>query len=273
MFRVETKRSSLRTALGLFELTYHVAVRSIRKSQGNAIIGLAMNIFQTVLLIVVFYFMMTFLGMRGTAVRGDFVLYLMSGIFLFMTHTKAMGAVMGAEGPTSAIMKHAPMNTIVSILGAALGALYLQMLSVVVILYVYHTVWGPITIEDPIGAMEMLLLSWAAGIAIGTCFLAFRPWAPGFAGMAQSIYSRINMIASGKMFLANTLPHSLRKFFDWNPLFHTIDQARGDVFINYNPHFSSISYPLYLTLIFLVIGLMAEFYTRQYASASWSAGK
>ena len=271
MFKVVVKPTRMRTALGMFELTYHVAVRSIRKTQGNAILGLATNIFQTILLIFVFYFMMTFMGMRGNAVRGDFVLYLMSGIFLYMTHTKAMGAVMGADSSTSAIMKHAPMNTIVSILGAALGSLYLQMLSLVVVLYVYHTVWGPITIEDPYGAFQMLLLSWGSGVAIGTVFLGFRPWSPHFASVAQTVYSRVNMIASGKMFLANTLPPKLRHFFDWNPIFHTIDQARGDVFINYNPHFSSVTYPLYVTLVCLVIGLMAEFYTRQYASASWSA--
>ena len=271
MFQQNIKRTRLRTAFGMFDLTYQVAVRGIRKSQSNAIVGLALNIFQTLLLILVFYFMMTFMGLRGSAVRGDFVLYLMSGIFLYMTHSKAMGAVMGAESSTSAIMKHAPMNTIVSILGAALGALYLQVLSMVVILYVYHTVWGPITIEDPVGALAMLMLSWASGIAIGTCFLGFRPWAPEFASLAQTVYTRVNMIASGKMFLANTLPPKMRALFDWNPLFHTIDQARGDIFINYEPHTSSISYPVYLTLVFLILGLMAEFYTRQYASASWSA--
>ena len=273
MFQINVKRTRARTAFGMLELIYHVAVRSIRKSHGNAIYGLAINIFQTVLLISVFYFMMTFLGMRSNAVRGDFVLYLMSGIFLYMTHTKAMGAVMGSESSTSAIMKHAPMNTIVAIMGAALGALYLQMLSLIVVLYVYHIVWGPISIEDPIGAMEMLLLSWMSGIAIGTCFLAMKPWSPEFATVGQTVYSRINMIASGKMFLANTLPPKMRNFFDWNPLFHTIDQARGDVFVNYVPHFSSATYPLYVTLVFLVIGLMAEFYTRQHASASWMASK
>lgn len=273
MFQLNIKRTRTRTALGMFELTYQIAVRSIRKSQSNAIVGLAMNIFQTVLLIAVFYFMMTFMGMRSNAVRGDFVLYLMSGIFLYMTHSKAMGAVMGAESSTSAMMKHAPMNTIVSILGSALGSLYLQMLSLVVVLYVYHTVWGPIYIEDPFGALGMLMLSWASGVAIGTCFLGLRPWAPEFATVAQTIYSRVNMIASGKMFLANTLPPRMRSFFDWNPLFHTIDQARGDIFLNYEPRYSSISYPIYVTLVFLILGLMAEFYTRQYASASWSARK
>ncbi len=273
MFQLNIKRTRTRTALGMFELTYQIAVRSIRKSQSNAIVGLAMNIFQTVLLIAVFYFMMTFMGMRSNAVRGDFVLYLMSGIFLYMTHSKAMGAVMGAESSTSAMMKHAPMNTIVSILGSALGSLYLQMLSLVVVLYVYHTVWGPIYIEDPFGALGMLMLSWASGVAIGTCFLGLRPWAPEFATVAQTIYSRVNMIASGKMFLANTLPPRMRSFFDWNPLFHTIDQARGDIFLNYEPRYSSISYPICVTLVFLILGLMAEFYTRQYASASWSARK
>ena len=225
------------------------------------------------MMILVFYFMMTFMGMRGNAVRGDFVLYLMSGIFLFMTHTKTMGAVMGADGSSSAMMKHAPMNALVSIIGASLGQLYLQMLSLIVILYVYHVVWTPIVIEDPQGAMEMLLLSWASGIGIGMCFAAMKPWAPDFAGVAQTIYARVNMIASGKMFLANSLPPKMRSFFDWNPLFHTIDQARGDVFINYNPHFSSISYPMTLTVIFITIGLMAMYYTNLYASASWSAGK
>ena len=73
------------------------------------------------------------------------------------------------------------------------------------------------------------------------------------------------------MFLANTLPYTMLKLFDWNPLFHTIDQARGFGFINYNPHYSSISYPLYVTIALIMIGLMAEFYTRKHVSLSWSA--
>ncbi len=53
-------------------------------------------------------------------------------------------------------------------------------------------------------------------------------------------------------------------------MFHVIDQGRGHVFLNYSPHFTSISYPIFFTLTFIVIGLMAEFFTRQYASASWN---
>jgi len=79
------------------------------------------------------------------------------------------------------------------------------------------------------------------------------------------------MIASGKMFVANTLPGYMRDMFDWNPLFHIIDQSRGFVFLNYEPRYSSVMYAIYMGIIFLVIGLLGEFYTRRAASLSWGA--
>jgi hypothetical protein len=32
-------------------------------------------------------------------------------------------------------------------------------------------------------------------------------------------------------------------------------------------------YPIYVSLVILVIGLMAEFFTRQHVSVSWFAGR
>ena len=46
---------------------------------------------------------------------------------------------------------------------------------------------------------------------------------------------------------------------------------RGYMFINYNPHNSSLTYPIYVALALVMIGLMGEFYTRNNASASWYA--
>jgi len=273
MFTAERKRSTLGSAFALMELIYHSTVRSIRKSHGNAVIGLLLAIVQTVLLVVAFYIMFHILGLRGNAIRGDFLLYVMSGIFLFLTHTKALGAVMGAEGPTSAMMKHSPMNTAVAIASSALGALYIQTLSMLVVLYIYHAAFNPITIEDPVGAFGMFLLAWFTGAAIGTVLLAVKPWSPEVVGIVAAVYARANMVASGKMFVANALPHKMLVLFSWNPLFHTIDQARGYTFINYNPHYSSVSYPLYVGLALLMIGMMGEFYTRQRASLSWGARK
>ena len=271
MFQAPAQKNSIGTAVSIVELIYHGTVRQLRKSHGNAVIGLLMNIVQSVLFVAGFYAMFVILGIKSAALRGDFVLYIMSGVFLFMTHTKAMGAVAGSEGPASAMMQHTPMNTAIAIMSAALSSLYIQVLSVCVILFVYHTFSGGFVIEQPVAALGILLLAWCTGVAVGVIFLAVKPWFPGFVGVATTVYARANMIASGKMFVANTLPPSMLAMFDWNPLFHCIDQMRGVVFINYSPHNSSIYYPIYVSLALVMIGLMGEFYTRKNASLSWGA--
>lgn len=273
MFQGSTRQSKLHGAFGLLELIYHGTVRDIRKTHRNAVVGLVLNILQTVIMVFVFFVMFQVLGMRGAAIRGDFLLYLMSGIFLFLTHVKAMGAVVGSDGPASPMMQHGPMNTVIAICSSACGALYIQILSISVVLLVYHIGFTPITIDNMSGALGMLLMAWFSGVAVGTIFLALKPWAPDFVNIASTIYTRANMVASGKLFVVNTLPAYLMSALDWNPLFHVIDQARGFIFLHYNPHFTSVSYPIYLSLVLLLIGLMGEFYTRKSASVSWSAGR
>jgi ABC-type polysaccharide/polyol phosphate export permease len=271
MFATERSTSRFTGAATLIELVYHGTVRSVRRTHGNAMIGLLLNIAQTAVFVLVFWVMFELLGMRGLAIRGDYLLYLFSGIYLFLVHTKAMSAVVGSEGPASPMMQHAPMNTAVAILSAALGALYLQLLALVVILGVYHAAFVPLTFEQPFAALAMVLLSWFTGVAVGLVFLAMKPWNPDIANMLSQLYARANMIASGKMFVANMLPGTMIAMFDWNPLFHLIDQCRGFLFVNYNPHFSSVAYPVIVGVIILILGLMGEFYTRRHASASWNA--
>ncbi|MGH1463988.1 MAG: ABC transporter permease [Cognatishimia sp.] len=271
MFQQTGPKTTLQSALAISELVYHSIVRKVRKTHGNAVMSILLNMMQAAIFVLAFFVMFSILGLKGAAIRGDFMLYIMSGIFLFMTHTKTMGAVVGAEGPSSPMMKHAPMNTAIAILAAALGTLYIQMLSLLGILFVYHVAVQPVVIEDPIGALSMLMLAWFTGAGVGLVFLAIKPWYPTFVSIANTIYARVNMIASGKMFVANALPSFMLAMFDWNPLFHTIDQARGYAFINYAPRNSSSEYPLYVGLVLLMLGLMGEFYTRRQASLSWAS--
>ena len=271
MFQKVTPKSNLQSAIATIELIYHATVRSVRKTHGNALFAIINNILTAVIFVLAFYVMFSMLGLKGAKLRGDFLLYMMSGIFLFLTHIKALGAVAGAEGPSSPMMQHAPMTTVISVAAAALGALYIQVLSVAVILFAYHVAITPFEIAHPIPAFGMILLSWFTGVSIGLVLLAIKPWFPGFVGIFTTVYQRANMIASGKMFVANSLPSFMVAMFDWNPLFHAIDQCRGFTFINYFPRNSSVEYPLIVGVVLLVIGMMGEFYTRQYASKSWDA--
>lgn len=251
------------------ELIYHYTVQTIRAGHRTGSLGVLINIFQIVVLVLLFALLMSLFGGRRAAVRGDFLLYIMTGVFLFKTHIQATGAVFGAAASTSGLMQHMPMNTIVAIVASSLSTLYIQIMSILVILFVYHAAFTPITIDHPIGALAAFLLAWFSGCAVGMVFRAARPWAEKPVSMAKTVYQRANMLASGKMFLANSLPAMILPYFLWNPLFHTIDQARGYVFLNYTPHYTSLTYPFYFSLALLTIGLLGEYFTGKNASVSW----
>ncbi|MEM7722180.1 MAG: ABC transporter permease [Pseudomonadota bacterium] len=257
--------------LNTASLVFYGAARKVRSGHNNAIVAILLSMAQGVLFLAVFYLMFTILGQRGMAIRGNYLLYLLTGIFAYLTHIQSVSAVMGAENATSPMMQHAPMNTLVSILSAALSTLYIKVISLGIILFFIHTLFEPISFQYWPGALGMFLLSWASGCTVGLVFMALAPWRPELINIIKMVYIRANMIASGKMFVANMLPSALVALFDWNPLFHIIDQARGFTFVNYAPHYSNWQYPVYAALVLLVIGMMGENYTRKHISASWSA--
>ena len=116
-----------------------------------------------------------------------------------------------------------------------MSSLYSQLLSLFFVLFIYHVAVTPVVIDQPIGALAMLLVAWLSGVGVGMIFLAMKPWAPDAVKFLVSSYNRASMIASGKMFVANSLPSSMLVLFDWNPLFHTVDQARGYIFFALQP--------------------------------------
>jgi len=115
------------SAMSISALIYHSVVRSVRKQHNNAFITIGVNVLQVATFVGVFYLMFS--------IRGDLLVYIMSGIFLFMTHTKTMQSVFASEEPSSPMIQHSPMNTVISIMAAAFGALYIQLLSLFIILY------------------------------------------------------------------------------------------------------------------------------------------
>jgi len=257
-------RSGLSGTLAFLEQVYFGTVRGMRKSSGrNAVLGLIGSMMQTVIFIMAFYFMFQLMGVRSSPIKGDYMLYIISGIAMFMTHNTAVQAVAGAEGPTSGMMQHAPMNTMIAVCSAALQSLYQQTITIGAILLIYHLAFNPVDIFNPIGLAGVFLLSWFTGVAIGMVF--------GVNTMAPATRENsFDGLSSGKMFVAN-IPSFMLAMFDWNPLFHCVDQARGVMFINYSPIHSNLSYPLKVALVAIIIGLMLEFFTRKRASKNWGA--
>ena len=261
------------TFMGTLEfltLVFHSTVRNVRKTRGNAFQALALEVLQSAVIVIFFYVMIVFLNLRGVAVRGSFVLYVLTGVFLYLTHNKAISAVSGGS-PTNPMLKHMPVSTLMMIVSGALSSLYIQILAVIVISFVANVIVDPFTVYNLKGVSLCFIVAWLSGVAVGIIFLALRPFFPETIKIVSTVYRRANMIFSGKMFLANSIGAFWLPFFTWNPLFHTIDQARGAAFVNYGPRFTTLLYPIYLSLVLILVGMMLEHWSRKYVSESWAA--
>ena len=98
LFVDEQRRTLLQGAYKLLDLTFHNTVRSVRKGHRDAVFAILSNIIQTLVMVGAFYIFMNFFRKFGAsaAIRGDFLLYVMSGIFVFMVHIKTLAAVASA---------------------------------------------------------------------------------------------------------------------------------------------------------------------------------
>jgi ABC-type polysaccharide/polyol phosphate export permease len=141
--RNHTAGQFLVALFSLVGVTYHTAVRKVRKTHGNAMVAIGMSLLQSFMFLAAFYLMFTVIGARTMAIRGDFMLYLLTGIFMYLVHIQALQAVLGSENSTSPMMQHAPMNTLVAILSSALSVLYVKTISLLVVLFTMHTLIQP----------------------------------------------------------------------------------------------------------------------------------
>ncbi len=267
--KTKVNKTLFGASMSFMELLFHSIVRSARKSSGNATLGLGIEMLQSLIMLAVFFALFTVLGMKSAAIRGDFVVFLLTGIFLFLVHNKAVKSAMGAVAPIGGLTLHTPISSLLNILASILSGLYLQVLAFAIILLVVHILRGGLEFYNPAGLIFPFFMAWASGVAIGLMFGVLTPFAPKVVPMAAILYRRANMIASGKMLPANYMSASMVAWFDWNPLFHTIDQARGHAFVNYFPRYTNMEYPVYLSLTLVMIAMMIEFWLRKNMSDSW----
>lgn len=254
-------------SLEFLELVYQSVVREVRTQSGNATFGILKEVGNIGVFMAMFYVFFTFMG-RSIAIRGDFMMFLLTGIVLMLTHMKAISSVRSASNATSSIMQHAPMTVILSIISNAFAGLYLQLVAAIIVVAVLWVFGMDLYVSNPPGLVLPVFFSWASGIGVGMIFMMITPLAPGFMKVFSRLYMRAQMVTSGKFIPAAYMPAAMIPFFDWNPIFHCIDQARLATFVNYNKEVSNMNYAIWFTVVTILIGLMGEFWARQNLSKS-----
>jgi len=236
---------------------YATTVREVRNSAGASQLGLVMNILKTLAFVAAFYVLFVVVGRRDAGLRGDTMLFLLSGVLLFRLHSDAINKVRGAVSGNRALINYEPTKSVIFVWARALAALYDFFLVSILTLGVYALTRDGVAIHHASHLIAPILLAWMSGVGIGLIFMfaeAHLTWFP----LVSQFYQRLLMFTSGKFFVANAIPSVALPYLAWNPLFHAIDISRGAIFVNYEPRNTSLELLAGLTLGLLVIGHILE---------------
>lgn len=245
-----------RGGAGFLSVLYHATVRDIRSAHANAFIAIGSEIAQALVLVILIMVFLNALGIGRLMVRGNAMLSVLTGVFLFLIYTRAFSRVISSAVKAGKMVRHRSTPPVLMYLSAALASLYIQVLALLVMLLATHVLFAPVVIDAAPRAALAVGLAWFSGLGAGVLAVSLRPYAPKLVQIAGSFYSRGNMFFSGKMVLAGSLSATVLQYFTWNPLFHAIDQARGAVFINYTATTTNLLYPFAVGAMCLLLGMM-----------------
>lgn len=236
---------------------YATTVREIRNASGSSQLGLILNLLQTLAFVAVFYVLFIALGRRDAGLRGDPMMFMLTGVLLFRMHVSVVSGVISSVKSNRALINYEPAKSIIFVWARALADLYVSLLVAVILVSVTALIKGGVEIYYPAGVIVPTLLAWLSAVGIGLIFMYAEAHISWFS-LVSRLYQRFAMFTSGKFFVANAIPTVALAMFWWNPLFHAIDILRGAVFVNYEPKKTSLEFLIGLTVVALVVGHMLE---------------
>lgn len=250
-------------------IVYSLVVRDLRTEHKNAALGILISVAQPIVAGLIFYLFITLMGGGGGKVRGDDLTFIVLGFVVFFMHIRTVGAVAGSLRED--MLNHQRLSPFLLVSVKAISSAYKIVLALIIMIVLNYLLRDVYEMQDLLHFLAVVFWCWVGGIAVGIIFLAairYFTWG----GLLHTTYTRVMFFTSGKFFVANNLPGSIRGFMDWNPLFHLLDQSRDAAFLNYTARTTNMEYPIIVYLAVLVIAMLIEHYVRTNYSQSHMPG-
>lgn len=236
-------------------LIWALTVRALREASGGAALGVLRGILLAGGFCLGFYVFVRFFQLRGVAVRGDLMVFILIGVGFFFVMKSAMMAAMKAMSGSWALCAHPHLSPVLFVYAETLAVLYNWTVAILAIWLANGLVKGSLALEEPILFFPIFLTCWLLGVGAGMALAWLEFTLPWFAPVKRVLF-KLLFFTSGKFANANILPADMLALFTWNPLFHLIDQMRDAAFVNYTALKTNMTYPLAVTFALVVIGHM-----------------
>lgn len=243
----------------LYALILREALGKYGKSKMGYLWALIEPVAQVLILILIF----TALG-RKSPVGGDLAVFFATGILPWLLYSHLANRLSGALGANQALLTYPHVTPTNVLFGRALLEAATMMTVFILIIALLRLTDRALAIYDLFNVVTalMVLTVFATGIGMinSTLRLYFDSWDKIFSAVNRPLY-----FVSGVFFTAAALPHSIRDWLQWNPVFQYIDWLRAGFFSSYEQTYIHYEYALICAALSFFLGLLGSRLTRHRA--------
>jgi capsular polysaccharide transport system permease protein len=192
----------------------------------------------------------------------DMVSFLATGIITFIlfrtTVNHCMASILGNK-PLLFYPQVRPLDIALArslLEGATLVAVFVG------ILFANGLYQGELYVDNAVGVIGALLLTWLLGVGMGLFFMGLSVYSAAIERIVPLLMRPLFFI-SGLFFTADELPADLREILLYNPVLHTIEMVRDGWFREFHSGYFEVGYVVGWILLFGYLGLLLERFARR----------
>lgn len=232
---------------------YALILREALGKYGKSKIGYLWALLEPVLQALVLISIFTAFG-RQSPVGGDLSVFFVTGIIPWMIYNNLANRISGALGANQALMAYPHVTPMDVLLGRALLEAITMLVVFVVLVISLQLMGKAMAIYDLFNVLVGLLLLILFGVGVGLINSAIRiyfdSWDKVFSALNRPLY-----FVSGIFFTAASLPHEVREWLQWNPIFQYVEWIRAGFFSSYQNTYIWSGFAVTAAFSVLALGL------------------
>lgn len=227
-------------------------LREIGAIYGRSPMGYAWAILSPLFMVVVLALAFGLIG-RVPPLGDSFILYYASGFLVFSIFLQTFNPVRTALKFNKSLLQFPVVTWLDAVLARFILNFFTSTLVYFILIYTLPLYTGESNRFDTAIMLEAICLM--GGLAFGLGLLAhYLFFEIEILGTFWSIVSRVLFIASGVLFMYETLPPVVQNILWWNPLIHVVSLGRSAVYSHYEATFVSIPYLITVMLASASLG-------------------
>ena len=231
-----------------------LVLREMSVTYGRAPGGYLWTILEPVLGIAFMSYIFSF-GFRTPRLGDNFPIFFATGVLPFLTANLISVNVAQSLNYSKALLNYPMVSYADAIIARTLLTALNQVLVSIIVLFGIVTVWDTRTVFQIDRAILAYVMAIVFGFSLGTfnCFFVTR------FQLYQRIYSiatRPLFLASGVIFLYESMPRVLQNILWYNPLMHVTGELRGAFYLQYEAKYVSPTYVFAVSMILCLFGFI-----------------